>query len=173
MSKPLSTIDVSDTRSNSVYEDSSELLATVSAGSFSPSSQSNEPLELDMSAQKMAETLVTNARHEHHDRVWGIRLDDKKPVSKCGTEDWSHYTIAAGHVLGNLSLDIPSAAQIYEGGEGFKQAAVNNIANELAGQTVEVRATREDQQPPRGREYRRVEIRFVDGAGTTQLERTD
>ncbi|WP_424017338.1 hypothetical protein ACOZ4N_15870 [Halorientalis pallida] len=150
-----------------------QTIGNVCTVGFSPSGQSSEPLKLDVAAEKMAETVVADAEHKHRNRICGLRLDDREIVTKAGTEDWPQYTVAAGHVLGKLALNLSSIIQFREGGEGFRRAAVNNIANELAGQTVEVRATREDQQPPRGREYRRVEIHFVDGAGTTQIKLTN
>lgn len=137
------------------------LIEALCAVGFSPSGQSNEPIKLDISAEKMAETVVTHAYNKHRNRTCGLRLEDREIVSKASTEDWPQYTVAAGHVLGKLDLDLPNTAQFREGGRGFRRAAVGNIRQELVGQTVEVRATREDRQPPRGREYRRVKLRFV------------
>jgi len=134
------------------------------AASFSPSNQSNAPLGRSISARRTAEAIVAHARHEHRGRVWGLRLNEMGIVSKESTEDWSRYTVSAGHILGKLDLNPPSAAQLHEGGTGFRRAAVSSIAQELTGRRVTVRATREDKQPPRGREYRRVELQFVSEA---------
>lgn len=150
-----------ETRGGDTQANRSQVIGDGCTVGFSPSGQSSEPLELDVAAEKMAETVVAHAQYKHRNRICGLRLEDREIVNKTGTEDWSRYTVAAGHVLGKLGLDLPSAIQFREGGEGFRRAAVENIRRELVGRTVEVRATREDRQPPRGREYRRVKLRFV------------
>jgi hypothetical protein len=150
-----------ETRGGDTQTSCTQVIGDFCTVGFSPSGQSSEPLEVDVAAEKMAETVVRHARYRHRNRICGLRLDDREIVTKAGTEDWSQYTVAAGHVLGKLGLKLPNTVQFREGGEGFRRAAIENIARELVGQTVEVRATREDRQPPRGREYRRVKLRFV------------
>lgn len=150
-----------ETRRGDTQISCTHLIGDACTVGFSPSGQSSEPLRLDVAAEKMAETVVAYAQCKHRNRICGLRLDDREIVTKAGTEDWPRYTVAAGHVLGKLGLNVPSTIQFREGGEGFRRAAVVNITRELVGRTVEVRATREDRQPPRGREYRRVKLRFV------------